>query len=127
VLRDGEPLTVPVTVASAKNPPAPSESISVSLNERLTSLGVEVRQLTAQERQRRGLAEGLYVQSVAAMSPAVRADLKAGDLILQVGGRPAGDVAAFREGVEAAGAAGLPVPVLTLRGEEHRFVALEID
>ncbi|NLD54062.1 MAG: PDZ domain-containing protein [Burkholderiaceae bacterium] len=127
VLRDGEALEVSVTVASAKSAPSPSESISVSLNDRLTPLGVEVRRLSPQERQRRGLAEGLYVQSVSAMSPAVRADLKAGDLILQVGGRPVGDVTALREGLEAAGAAGGPVPVLTLRGEEHRFVALELD
>ncbi|HZH05928.1 MAG TPA: PDZ domain-containing protein, partial [Lautropia sp.] len=80
-----------------------------------------------QERQRTGLTDGLYVESVASRSPAVRAELKAGDFILQVRGRAIRLVADFREGVETAAAEGVPVAVLTLRGEERRFIALELD
>ena len=57
----------------------------------------------------------------------MRAELKAGDLILQVRGRTIRQVADFRDGVESAAAEGLPVAVLTMRGEEKRFVALELD
>jgi hypothetical protein len=44
-----------------------------------------------------------------------------------VRGRPIRQVADFRDGVEAAAADGMPVAVLTMRGEERRFVALELD
>jgi serine protease Do len=127
VLRRGESRALSVTVAAAKTPPPSSQSVSVSLNDKLTPLGLELRALGKQERQRRGIAEGLYVESVEPMSPAVRADLKAGDLILQVRGEPVREVADFRKGIEAAAAGGTPVPVLTMRGDETRFVALELD
>jgi S1-C subfamily serine protease len=90
-------------------------------------LGLELRAMSAQEQQRLGLSDGLYVESVAARSPAVRAELKPGDLILQVRGRPIREVADFRHGIESAVADGTPVAVLTMRGDERRFVALELD
>ena len=90
-------------------------------------LGLELRAMSLQEQQRLGLSDGLYVEAVAPRSPAVRAELKAGDLILQVRGRPIRQVAEFRDRIESAAADGAPVAVLTMRGDEKRFVALELD
>ncbi|MBA3476861.1 MAG: trypsin-like peptidase domain-containing protein [Lautropia sp.] len=127
VLRQGQTLPLRVKVAAAQKPGAASEPVSVSVHEKMMPLGLELRATSAQEQQRYGLRDGLYVESVAARSPAVRAELKAGDVILQVRGRALRDVSDFRDGVESAAAAGVPVAVLTMRGDEKRFVALELD
>ena len=127
VLRNGRQLPLQVAVAEAHKPRSPAETVSVSVQEKVMPLGLELRAMSPQEQQRLGLSDGLYVESVAGRSPAVRAELKPGDLILQVRGRPIRRVADFRDGVEAAAADGTPVAVLTMRGEERRFVALELD
>jgi serine protease Do len=126
-LRQGKSLLLDLAVAASEGAPQAAESLSVSINDRLTPLGMTVRATSVQEQQRRGLDEGLFVVWVAPRSPAVRADLKAGDLILQVRDRRVRDVADLRDGIESDAGDGLPVPVLTLRGEDRRFVALELD
>ena len=127
VLRQNTSIAMEVIVVAAEESSKASETVSVSVNEKLTPLGLELRAMSPQEQQRLGTTEGLYVESVAARSPAVRAELKAGDLILQVRGKAIRQIADFRDGVEAAAADGAPVAVLTLRGEQRRFVALELD
>ena len=127
VLRRGASLPLEVTVAAAGKSAQTAETVSVSVNDKMTSLGLELRAMSALEQQRLGVSDGLYVESVTARSPAVRAELKAGDLILQVSGRPVRQIADFRYGVESAAADGIPIPVLTMRGEEKRFVALELE
>jgi serine protease Do len=127
VLRQGVSLAMQVVVTPAEKQRQAVETVAVSVHEKVMPLGLELRAINPHEQQRLGLSNGLYVESVAARSPAVRAELKAGDLILQVRGRPIRQVADFRDGVESAAADGLPVPVLTMRGDEKRFVALELD
>ena len=127
VLRNGSQLPLQVAVAEAPKQRASSEPVSISVQEKIMPLGLELRAINPLEQRRLGLSDGLYVESVAGRSPAVRAELKAGDLILQVRGQPIRRVADFRDGVEAAAAEGTPVAVLTMRGDERRFVALELD
>lgn len=128
VLREGQRMPITVQVTAADEPPkSSSESISVSINDRVTSLGLALRAMTAPERQRLGAIDGVYVESIEARSPAIRAELKAGDLILQVRGKPIRQIDDFRAGVEAAAVDGAPVAVLTMRGEQRRFVALEVE
>ena len=127
VLRDGQAMPLEVQVTAADEPTRAVETVSVSVNDKLTPLGLELRAMTALEQQRLGTSDGLYIESVAARSPAIRAELKAGDLILQVRGKPIRQIDDFRNGVEAAAADGAPVAVLTMRGEQRRFVALELD
>ena len=127
VLRDGASLALDVMVAAAGKASASAETVSVSVNEKMTPLGLELRAMTAHEQQRLGIIDGLYVEAVTARSPAVRAELKVGDLILQVRGRPVRQIADFRNGIESAAADGMPIPVLTMRGEEKRFVALDLQ
>ena len=127
VMRQGATRPLQVAVVESTQHRSAAETVSVSVHEKVMPLGLELRAMNPQEQQRLGLSDGLYVESVAARSPAVRAELKAGDLILQVRGRTIRQVADFRDGVESAAAEGLPVAVLTMRGEEKRFVALELD
>jgi serine protease Do len=127
ILRQGKTLPLQVQVAAALKPAAGSEAVSVSLQEKVLPLGLELRVTSLQEQQRFGLSDGLYVEAVAARSPALRAELKVGDVILQVRGRAVRQVADFRECIESAAADGVPVAVLTMRGDEKRFVALELD
>ncbi len=127
VLRHGKSLPLRVAVAEAERKLAASETVSVSVNDKVMPLGLELRRISLQEQQRLGHSDGLFVEAVAARSPAVRADIKAGDLILQVRGRPIRQVSEFRDGIESAADDGAPVAVLTMRGDEKRFVALELD
>jgi serine protease Do len=127
VLRAGVTVPLQVAVAEAEKNQAAGETVSVSVHEKVMPLGLELRAMSPQEQQRLGLSDGLYVESVAPRSPATRAELKPGDLILQVRGRPIRRVAEFRDGIESAAADGAPVAVLTMRGDEKRFVALELD
>jgi serine protease Do len=90
VLRQGKFLAMAVPVAAAEAPPPLSESVSVSVNERMTSLGLALRAPNIQERQRTGLTDGLYVESVASRSPAVRAELKAGTSSCRCADGPSG-------------------------------------
>jgi serine protease Do len=127
VLRAGMTVPLQVAVAEAEKNRAPAETVSVSVHEKVMPLGLELRAISPQEQQRLGLSDGLFVEAVAPRSPAIRAELKAGDLILQVRGRSIRRVAEFRDGIESAAADGAPVAVLTMRGDEKRFVALELD
>jgi serine protease Do len=127
VLRNGNQVPLQMAVAEAQKHRTAAEPVSISVHEKVMPLGLELRAMNTQEQRRLGFSDGLYVESVAAPTPPVRAELKAGDLILQVRGRPIRRVADFRDGVESAAAEGAPVAVLTMRGDERRFVALELD
>ncbi|HZN85643.1 MAG TPA: S1C family serine protease [Burkholderiales bacterium] len=58
----------------------------------------------------------LFVQRVAPEGPAERAGLKAGDLVLGVGGEAVGSLAEFYRKLWARGAAGVEVPLRVLQG-----------
>ena len=58
----------------------------------------------------------LYVQRVAPEGPAERAGLKAGDLVIALGGEEVGSLAEFYRKLWARGAAGVEVPLRVLQG-----------
>jgi serine protease Do len=62
----------------------------------------------------------LFVQRVAPEGPAERAGLKAGDLVIGVGGEEVGSLAEFYRKLWARGAAGVEVPLRVLQGAQLR-------
>jgi S1-C subfamily serine protease len=62
----------------------------------------------------------LFVSRVSPESPAERAGIKAGDLVLAVGGDDVGTLAEFYRRVWARGAAGVEVPLRLLQGSQVR-------
>jgi S1-C subfamily serine protease len=88
-------------------------------------LGIAVAPAHVARRLRRsvGLPErdGLLVRGVEDDSPASRAGIVEGDLIIEVGGRPVADADAL---VEAVSAATAPYEVRIVRGTEERTVTI---
>jgi len=124
VLRDGRALQLAVAVAAARSEPR------IAAHETDASgpegkLGLALRPLSADDKRRHGISEGLAVQSVAQRSAAHDAEVKAGDVLLMVRGRPVRDLAGFREQLAAAPSA--PLAVLLVRSGQRKFIALETD
>jgi S1-C subfamily serine protease len=91
-------------------------------------LGVAIAPAHVARRLRRsvGLPErdGLLVREVEEGSPAARAGIAQGDLIVEVAGTPAAEVDAL---VEAIASAGTPYEVRIVRGTEERSVTVGGD
>ena len=68
---------------------------------------------------------GLLVHRVAPASPADRAGLQAGDLILEADGAPSVSCVALAEAAHAAAAAGRPLALRVLRGEAEHAVRVD--
>ena len=122
-LRDGFALAVPATAGMRARVEALGRGESV----RRPRLGVSVAPSHVARRLRRavGLPErdGLLVRAVASGSPAERAGVEEGDLIVAAEGRPVVDVDALYEAIDARGSD--PALRMSLvRGTEEREVAL---
>jgi hypothetical protein len=104
VRRSGEPLEIALAGAAATGPPASA------------TLGLELRRI----------ASGAEVVGVDPSSAAFDADVRAGDVIVQIGSRRAPSPAAVRQAF-AALASGGAVVVGIARGQTHLVTALEKD
>lgn len=130
VLRDTGRRAVPVTVG-----PMPEEAAAQLAGE---ALGLLVRDLALEPRPAResrlpqegrpspeAPAYGIQVILVDEPSAASRAGLRAGDLILEIGGRAVSTLADYRRALQAA-PRDLPVAVVVQRGEQRLGVVLAL-
>jgi serine protease Do len=120
--RDGKVRDLEVTVAKL----ADDETASDDGPTHRGKWGLALRDLTPQERRERNLdaGEGVLVTGVAPDSPAAEAEVKSGDVVLQVNRRPVGSVSALRAEVEKT-ASGKPLLLLVRPAEGgDRFAAL---
>jgi serine protease Do len=85
-------------------------------------LGLAVRPLTGNERERLGTAGRLVVEG--AEGPAAIAGVEPGDVILAVNGVPVDSIGEFRTAVNASGAT---VALLIQRDDAQIFVPVRID
>jgi serine protease Do len=99
VVRDGKEMPVTVTLAErGADQSDDSGKGGKSGDESRGKIGISVQTLTPEIRRMAGLdgnAEGLYVQHVKEVSPAADANLREGDVITQVNGRPVGSSEEF--------------------------------
>jgi len=124
LFRDGKELTLPVTpneLVGEQRLQAASPSPKAGPG--VTALGVEVRELTADERQQIDLPRDGVVVAEVKGSEARRAGLQAGDVILMVGRQKVTNVASFREAAKGA-AGGQSTMLLVKRGEATTFLAI---
>jgi len=87
-------------------------------------LGVSIENVTAETARERGLEmpRGVYVKSVVRGGPADRAGVRAGDVLLRVGGREVNEMAQFQSRL-ALSRPGEAIPVVIWRGGERSLQA----
>jgi serine protease Do len=125
VWRDKKAREIDVTVAALK--PAGDEVVAANADggQKPGILNVQVSALTPEQRAESGIESGGVLVVGVDAGPAERAGVNAGDIILQVGGKPVGSPQ------ELAGLAktlpkGEPVPLLIQREEARLFLPLTI-
>lgn len=124
VLREGQALPIRVNVVELRQEDRGSSPTSapVASDGPEGIFGLTLRAASADE-QRRHDGATVVVESVAPQSPAVRADLKPGDLILGIRGQQFTTLDEFRAHLKTTDQA--PLALLLLRGSQRKFVALE--
>ena len=122
VLRGGQPKTLLVTIAELPEEGSEPQSQPVPAPVPPGMLGMQLRDLTPDQKQQLGIANGVLVDKVAE-GPALKAGIRPGDVILQVQGRPARSVAELRALLPQL-PRNKPTPVLVRRGAAALFLAL---
>jgi serine protease Do len=125
ILRDGSEQTVNVQVARMPGEKAASKPETGQAEPAQSKWGMALRDLDARTAQRVGIpsGEGVLVTGVKPDSPADRAGLQTGDVILEVNRTPVHSVADAQ--TQAQKTTGGPLLLLLKRGDASRFAALE--
>ncbi|KUJ80873.1 serine protease [Ruegeria marisrubri] len=126
VLRNGKEKELTVTIGKHQLASADTAIPSAS-DDSQRVLGVTVAPLDDTTRAQLGIdgdTKGVVVTSIDPDSPAAKAGLRRGDVIVQFGGRPVDDPAELKEALDSE--ASDPVLVLIDRGGNRIFVAVDI-
>jgi serine protease Do len=121
VWRDKSERKVRIKVGELEDEPAVAAS-NAPADSSTGKLGLAVRPLTGNERQRLDTAGRLVVE--AADGPAAIAGVERGDVILAVNGMPVDSMGEYRSAVDASGAT---VALLIQRGDAQIYVPVRID
>jgi serine protease Do len=125
VFRDGRERRIPVTVGELpRDQTAEARSGSERSSQPANPLGLDVEDLTAEQREQLGLktGEGVLVKGIRGIVGR-RAGISEGDIVLMVGRTAVGSANAFNEAVKDA-KPGEPVMLLIRRGEATQFVTV---
>jgi serine protease Do len=125
VFRDGRERRIPVTVGELpRDQTAEARSGSERSSQPANPLGLDVEDLTAEQREQLGLktGEGVLVKGIRGIAGR-RAGISEGDIVLMVGRTAVGSANAFNEAVKDA-KPGEPVMLLIRRGEATQFVTV---
>lgn len=99
--RDGKALDLKVTVAELDETPKPEAPKVEAKAQKPGRLGLALRPLTGEERQKHGVEGGLMIEK--AVGPAQKAGILKGDVLLAVNGEPVSDVETLRKLADKAG------------------------
>ena len=121
VYRDGEEIRIPVTVGRLEEPGKKAEP----RNGATDTLGLTVRDITPDAMRFHGLESdrGALVTAVDPAGPAAEAELRPGDVVIEVNGREIAGVADFRSAVEQR-KSGQTLRLLVRRGESVFYTTL---
>lgn len=124
VFRNGKTVNMPVTIGEL---PSTAEDVATSAAPAKGDnlLGMQVQELTAEQRRELKLdKEGVLIERIHA-GPAQQAGLRAGDIVLTIGRTPVTSASQFAAEVKKV-KAGDSVMLLVRRGEQTSFVALSV-
>lgn len=123
IMRDKKRMDVPVTIALLKNDDVQDVVEGADADKPANKLGMNVRELTAEERTQAGVS-GVLITGVQTSSDAFKAGLRAGDLVIMMGSTPvstAADVNKVIDGIKP----GQTLPLLmSRRGVGQRYIAV---
>ena len=122
ILRGGERLSLTVTIAELE---ADKPIRKAKMSTRDTGIGVTVQSLQASELDEVGLEHGVAVTAVDPESPAAKAGIQNGDIIVSVNRRKV-TTPQVLDSISSDLPAGKSVPVLVQRGELRTFVPVDI-
>jgi len=123
VVRDGEQKTLDVTIGELAEREDDRVGFARPGEQVPSRLGLQVEPVPDPALERLGIGGGVRVAGVD--GPAADAGIVRGDIVTRLNNREITDVAGFREIVEGL-PAGRSVPVLIIRGENPRFLALRV-
>jgi S1-C subfamily serine protease len=125
VVRDGKAETLNVTLGER---PSGSQPSATPRPERDAFLGVQAERISPDLKQKFGFSadKGAVVMQVLPNSPAGKAGIKRGDVIVNVDGKAIADPEELRAAVQAAGA-GKEVKVTILRGAEQKELTAQLQ
>lgn len=123
IMRDKKRMDVPVTIALLKSDDLPDAVEGQDAGKPANKLGMNVRELTAEEVKQAGVS-GLLITGVQTSSDAFKAGLRAGDVVIMMGSTPVKTVADFSKIIDSI-KPGQTVPVLMARkGLGQRYIAV---
>ncbi|MEM7251026.1 MAG: DegQ family serine endoprotease [Pseudomonadota bacterium] len=127
VLRDGKALTLPTRLGAL--PDAQKVSKAPESATQNPSLGLRLAPITPKSRTEWSLdesVEGALVAQVRLQSPAAKAGLRPGDVIVRANMRPVSDPGVLRDEAARAADDERPMLLLVARGGTQRFVTIEL-
>jgi serine protease Do len=123
LFREGKPRSLDVEVGKLAGDEPQDVAAAGGAGDRI---GLEVEDLSDQQKARMRLASGVVVRSVLPGKAAARAGLMPGDIIAQVGNEPVRSTADFASIVDAL-PANIHVPLRLIRRGQAGFIALRIE
>ncbi len=123
VRRNGSEKSLPVTIEQLADKGNHPKFAKNSADTATGELGLAIAPLSDNERSQAGVENGVVVRNVRSDSPAERAGVQAGDIILSVNNKTINSPADLQAKVKEAPAA-KPLAVLLQRGEQKRFIAI---
>ncbi|EGV32126.1 protease Do [Thiorhodococcus drewsii AZ1] len=125
VLRRGKKVDLSVKIEELPDEEQAASPGQAPLEEPANRVGLVVRDLTADQRQQLGLAQGGILVEGVDPGPADDAGIAPGDVILMFDNQPVANVSGFNQILDAV-SPGKPVAVLVQRGESRMFYAIKV-
>lgn len=125
VVRDGEEITVEVTIGELSEDPRATAAVTPAPAPEADLLGLTVAPLEAGEKSELGLKSGVKVTGVED-GPAARAGIQPGDILLRIG-REDIDSAAGMSEIIANAKPSSTLPILVRRGDSSTFLVVQLD
>ncbi|MFT6791942.1 MAG: serine protease Do, partial [Cellvibrionaceae bacterium] len=124
IMREGKRKNIDVTVGSRNN--SDSTLASGQPNPGNGRLGMSVVDLTIEMQKSTGVNDGVVIESVAPNSPAAKAGLQPGDIVVQLGFDQVESVSSFKE-IEKALPTNKPLPIRVIRRGSPLFRSIVIE